>query len=69
MLALGYKGYVIKEFFLQYKLLSASLTVDLATGTTSTSRTATSATTGRSISSRPVWRPAPAAGCTGFAAG
>jgi glucose-1-phosphate cytidylyltransferase len=33
VLALGYKGYVIKEFFLQYKLLSASLTVDLASGT------------------------------------
>ena len=29
----GYKGYVIKEFFLQYKLLSASLTVDLVSGT------------------------------------
>ena len=33
VLALGYKGYVIKEFFLQYKLLSASLTVDLVSGT------------------------------------
>jgi glucose-1-phosphate cytidylyltransferase len=33
ILALGYKGYIIKEFFLQYKLLSASLTVDLASGT------------------------------------
>lgn len=30
VLALGYKGYVVKEFFLHYKLLSASLTVDLA---------------------------------------
>ena len=30
--ALGYKGYVIKEFFLHYKLLSASLTVDLVSG-------------------------------------
>jgi glucose-1-phosphate cytidylyltransferase len=33
VLALGYKGNVVKEFFLQYKLLSASLTVDLANGT------------------------------------
>jgi glucose-1-phosphate cytidylyltransferase len=33
VLALGYKGDVIKEFFLRYKLLSGSLTVDLATGT------------------------------------
>jgi glucose-1-phosphate cytidylyltransferase len=32
VLALGYKGHVIKEFFLNYKLLSASLTVDLASG-------------------------------------
>src|SRR5687768_5067941 len=32
VLALGYKGYVIKEFFLQYNLLSMSLTVDLASG-------------------------------------
>jgi glucose-1-phosphate cytidylyltransferase len=35
VIALGYKGYVIKEFFLNYRLLSASLTVDLATGATS----------------------------------
>jgi glucose-1-phosphate cytidylyltransferase len=32
VLALGYKGYVIKEFFLHYRLLSASLTVDLSSG-------------------------------------
>ena len=35
VVTLGYKGYVIKEFFLQYRLLSASLTVDLADGSTS----------------------------------
>jgi glucose-1-phosphate cytidylyltransferase len=34
VLALGYKAHVIKEFFLHYKLLSASLTVDLKNGTT-----------------------------------
>ena len=33
VLALGYKGHVIKEFFLNYKLLSASITVDLSAGT------------------------------------
>jgi glucose-1-phosphate cytidylyltransferase len=33
VLALGYKGHVIKEFFLNYKLLSATITVDLASGT------------------------------------
>jgi len=32
VLALGYKGHVIKEFFLNYKLLSASMTIDLASG-------------------------------------
>jgi glucose-1-phosphate cytidylyltransferase len=32
VLALGYKGHVIKEFFLQYKLMSGSLTVDLKSG-------------------------------------
>ncbi|MGE3274321.1 MAG: glucose-1-phosphate cytidylyltransferase [Vicinamibacterales bacterium] len=32
VLALGYKGHVIKQFFLNYKLLSASLTVDFASG-------------------------------------
>ena len=66
VLALGYKGYVIKEFFLQYKLLSASLTVDLVSGHEPSRTTATRATTGRSISSRPASRPAPAAGCTGL---
>lgn len=35
VIALGYKGYVIKEFFLNYRLLSTSLTVDLASGATS----------------------------------
>jgi len=35
VVALGYKGYVIKEFFLQYRLLSASLTVNLADGSSS----------------------------------
>jgi len=34
VIALGYKGYVVKEFFLNYRLLSASLTVDLANGST-----------------------------------
>jgi glucose-1-phosphate cytidylyltransferase len=34
VIALGYKGYAIKEFFLHYRLLSASLTVDLADGST-----------------------------------
>ncbi|HLG55060.1 MAG TPA: glucose-1-phosphate cytidylyltransferase [Vicinamibacterales bacterium] len=33
VLALGYKGDVIKEFFLNYRLLSATITVDLASGT------------------------------------
>ncbi len=32
VLALGYKGHVIKKFFLNYQLLSASLSVDLKTG-------------------------------------
>jgi glucose-1-phosphate cytidylyltransferase len=32
LLALGYKGHVIKEFFVNYQLLSASLTVDLKAG-------------------------------------
>jgi glucose-1-phosphate cytidylyltransferase len=32
VLALGYKGHVVKEFFLHYKLMSASLTVDLKSG-------------------------------------
>jgi glucose-1-phosphate cytidylyltransferase len=35
VIALGYKGHVIKEFFLHYRLLSSSLTVDLAAGTSS----------------------------------
>jgi len=35
VVALGYKGYVIKEFFLNYRLLSASLTVNLADGSSS----------------------------------
>jgi glucose-1-phosphate cytidylyltransferase len=34
VIALGYKGYVVKEFFLNYRMLSASLTVDLANGAT-----------------------------------
>ena len=34
-LALGYKGEVIKNYFLNYHTLSRSLTIDLATGTTS----------------------------------
>ena len=34
VLALGYKGHIIKEFFLHYRLLSASLTVDLGDGST-----------------------------------
>src|SRR5262249_30117465 len=33
--ALGYKGEVIKNYFLNYQALSRSLTVDLATGATS----------------------------------
>ena len=33
VLALGYKGHVIKEFFLNYRLLSATITVDLSAGT------------------------------------
>src|SRR5688572_21662905 len=33
-IALGYKGWVIKQFFLNYRLLDASLTVDLADGST-----------------------------------
>ncbi len=32
VIALGYKGQVIKDFFLNYRLLSASLTVDLGSG-------------------------------------
>lgn len=34
VLALGYKGHVIKDFFLNYKLFHASVTVDLASGAT-----------------------------------
>ena len=34
VIAVGYKGHVIKEFFLHYRLLSASLSVDLRAGTT-----------------------------------
>jgi glucose-1-phosphate cytidylyltransferase len=34
VIALGYKGHVVKEFFLHYRLLSATLTVDLADGST-----------------------------------
>ncbi len=34
VIALGYKGYVIKQFFVDYQLLTASLTVDLADGST-----------------------------------
>ena len=32
VIALGYKGEVIKEFFLRYRLLNGSLTIDLASG-------------------------------------
>jgi glucose-1-phosphate cytidylyltransferase len=32
VVCLGYKGWMIREFFLNYRLLSADLTVDLATG-------------------------------------
>ena len=34
VIALGYKGDVIKEFFLRYRLLNGSLTIDLASGAT-----------------------------------
>lgn len=32
VVCLGYKGWMIREFFLNYRLLSADLTVDLSTG-------------------------------------
>jgi glucose-1-phosphate cytidylyltransferase len=34
-IALGYKGYVIKRFFVDYNLLTASLTIDFGNGSTS----------------------------------
>ena len=34
VIALGYKGEVINEFFLRYRLLNGSLTIDLASGAT-----------------------------------
>jgi glucose-1-phosphate cytidylyltransferase len=34
VIALGYKAHVVKEFFLNYRLLSASLTVNLGDGST-----------------------------------
>jgi glucose-1-phosphate cytidylyltransferase len=37
VIALGYKGDVIKRFFLDYRLLDSALTVDLATGDVATS--------------------------------
>lgn len=40
VLALGYKGEVIKEYFLNYTALSSDFTVDLATGQVSYDRTA-----------------------------
>ncbi len=35
MVALGYKGHVVKDYFLNYRQHASSLTVDLATGTVS----------------------------------
>ena len=38
VVALGYKGEIIKSYFLNYRNLSSDLSIDIATGTSTTAR-------------------------------
>ena len=61
VVALGYRGEVVKQYFAQYATLTGDLTIDLSTGTVE--RADTSPSAGRSTCSTPVWPWRPAGGC------
>ena len=63
VIALGYRGEVIKQYFTQYAALSGDLTVRTNDG--SVERTAPQSRTGRSILSTRATKRPPADGCAG----